>query len=38
MSKRKCPLDGRFTTCPYDCNSCLEEEKKEREQNEQKKT
>ena len=31
MSKRICPLDGRLTTCPYNCDACLEEEKKEKE-------
>lgn len=31
---RKCKLDGRITTCPYNCNSCVEEEeKKEGEDN-----
>ena len=28
MSKRICELDGRLTTCPYNCEACLAEEEK----------
>ena len=39
MSKRKCPLDGRYTTCTEPCSTCLvDEEKKEREESNNAKT
>ena len=34
MSKRICPLDGRETNCTENCKECLEEEAKEKEENE----
>lgn len=34
MSKRICPLDDRETNCTENCKYCLDEEAKEREENE----